>query len=280
MFHNMQTVIISLLTSLFVSLFTFILGLKSGKNQADRSKVRQIYQTIYSQLEDLKRFIEDNRPHTWAYYEKEELGLHAYRNIAPINKLERNGELLLIKTPVAKKSVDLEKKAVNYGSQVFYLINNLHNVLTEDMSMYVDGSGFKKYQGSTEKNYFETANPTQCKSHIQCDYRDLLDMEYTIKLFERLISDNPCGIEFRLQTRNHVLSYMIYPESLTCSIQEFLQKMYEKFDNEITEFSEVLILKEVLLTEIRKLNKRVSKLAKEPFSFWETLFGAFGDIFR
>lgn len=38
MSQTMQTVLLSLATSLFVSMVTFILGLKSGKNQADRAK--------------------------------------------------------------------------------------------------------------------------------------------------------------------------------------------------------------------------------------------------
>ena len=35
-----KTIIISICTSLVVSLITFILGLKAGKNQADRDKLR------------------------------------------------------------------------------------------------------------------------------------------------------------------------------------------------------------------------------------------------
>ena len=40
MSQELQTVLLSLATSLIVSLITFILGLKSGKNQTDRAKLQ------------------------------------------------------------------------------------------------------------------------------------------------------------------------------------------------------------------------------------------------
>ena len=47
MSQTMQTVLLSLATSLFVSMVTFILGLKSGKNQADRAKLQELYKNIH-----------------------------------------------------------------------------------------------------------------------------------------------------------------------------------------------------------------------------------------
>lgn len=48
-----ETVIVSLLTSLIVSLVTFILGLKSGKNQSDREKVQGLYKKLYSHFNEI-----------------------------------------------------------------------------------------------------------------------------------------------------------------------------------------------------------------------------------
>lgn len=39
----MDTVLISLITSLIVSLITFTLGVKSGKNQSDRQQLKEFY---------------------------------------------------------------------------------------------------------------------------------------------------------------------------------------------------------------------------------------------
>ena len=54
MSQTMQTVLLSLATSLFVSMVTFILGLKSGKNQADRAKLQELYKNIHRHFSELK----------------------------------------------------------------------------------------------------------------------------------------------------------------------------------------------------------------------------------
>ncbi|MCB2297944.1 hypothetical protein [Clostridium tagluense] len=89
--QSMQTILISICTSLMVSLFIFILGLKSGKNQADRAMIQKIYKNIYSQFDELKLFINDNRRKIRNQYEKNQLDLSTYRYITPIAKLETSG---------------------------------------------------------------------------------------------------------------------------------------------------------------------------------------------
>lgn len=54
MSQTWQTVLLSLATSLIVSLVTFILGLKSGKNQTDRAKLQNMYRDLYSHFLILK----------------------------------------------------------------------------------------------------------------------------------------------------------------------------------------------------------------------------------
>jgi len=280
MSQTIQTMLISLLTSLLVSLFTFILGLKSGKNQADRMKVRQIYQSIYTQMVVLKRALEDNRPKKWSDYEKENIGFGSYRFIAPIQKMDQEGELLLIKSSIAVTAKTLEEELIKYGSQTYYLIESLHNSLTNAQHLYKEGSEFKQYNTSNNNAHFESSNPRNCKSYTQGDYRDFYDKKAIKKIFNRLTSSPPCAIEFRLQNTSKTLTCKIYPDSLTCSIPEFIDQVYSIFNSEIDEFNELLSLKNDLLSEIDELLPKVAKKAKEPFSFWGTLFGAFGDMFK
>ena len=65
----LKTVLISLGTSLIVSLVTFILGLRSGKNQADRQKLQELYKKLYSHFAELKKSIEEDRCRTWESYD-------------------------------------------------------------------------------------------------------------------------------------------------------------------------------------------------------------------
>lgn len=51
----MDTVLISLITSLIVSLITFTLGVKSGKNQSDRQQLKEFYKKMTVHFQELKR---------------------------------------------------------------------------------------------------------------------------------------------------------------------------------------------------------------------------------
>ncbi|MDD2496363.1 MAG: hypothetical protein PHE29_14395 [Tissierellia bacterium] len=280
MIYSTQTILISLCTSLLVSLFTFILGLKSGKNQVDRAMVQKVYKEIFKQLDELERFIQNNRPRRWSQYEKVQLDLSSYRYVPPIAKLEMSGELLHIKASIANKAVKLEEELIKYGSDIFYSINQIQAVLTSDRTLYVDGCQFKQYQGQRKDAHFETINPTDCRRSIEFDYRDFYDKDRIFKCFSCLKSDEPCNIEFRLQTKNDCITYKVSPNSLTVEPEIFVEKMYEKFNSEIKEFSRLYASKIELLKKIEILNKKISKRVRDPFSFWETLCGAFLDIFR
>jgi hypothetical protein len=277
---NVEMILISLCTSLLVSLFTFILGLKSGKNQADRAMLQRIYREVFSQFDQLKRFIEDNRPKRWSHYEKIQIDLSSYQYIPPIAKLERTGELLHIKPSIAQKAVKLEEELVNYGADLFDSIRNIHNVLISDRSLYKEQGQFKEYQGQSNTDHFETLNPTECKSYTYCDYRDFYDKEEITRAFSRLTCDKSCAIEFRLQTDRVCITYKVYPEGLTVSPEEFIKNIYSKFNAEIKDFSRLASAKSDNLKQIEKLNKKIAKRVRDPYSFWETLGGAFWDCIR
>lgn len=74
----LRTVLISLGTSLIVSLITFILGLRSGKNQADRQKMQELYKKLYSHFSELKKSIEEDRCRTWESYDHIEKVIGSY----------------------------------------------------------------------------------------------------------------------------------------------------------------------------------------------------------
>lgn len=57
----MDTILTSFLTSLIVSLVTFVLGLKAGKNQSDRKYLQDLYKKLHVHFRDLK----DGLGHLW-----------------------------------------------------------------------------------------------------------------------------------------------------------------------------------------------------------------------
>ena len=45
-------------------------------------------------------------------------------------------------------------------------------------------------------------------------------------------------------------------------------------------YTELCSRKKSLILQIDKLNKKLERKAKEPVGFWETIIGAFADMFR
>lgn len=55
----MDAAIISIITSLIISGITFIFGLKSGKNQADREKLQNLYKEMYGKRQTIRSPLKD-----------------------------------------------------------------------------------------------------------------------------------------------------------------------------------------------------------------------------
>lgn len=108
MLQSLQTVLLSLATSLIVSLITFILGLKSGKNQTDRAKLQNLYRDLYSHFSDLKESLQHNRPKSWRNYKKVERGLYTIEYFPPVKELKRTGDILFLNKKIAETALELE----------------------------------------------------------------------------------------------------------------------------------------------------------------------------
>ncbi|MCB2297945.1 hypothetical protein [Clostridium tagluense] len=145
----------------------------------------------------------------------------------------------------------MEEELVNYGSEIYSSIKKIQIVLTSVRDFYIAEGEFKKFQGQREDAYFETKNPTKCNSFIECDYRDVYDKDKIVRYFARLASDNPCGIEFRFQDRSDCITFKVYPESLTVESKVFVKEIYEKFNNEIKNFSILYTSKDAYLKKMR-----------------------------
>ena len=104
MSQTMQTVLLSLATSLFVSMVTFILGLKSGKNQADRAKLQELYKNIHRHFSELKEALADDCRKLWEHYKKND------EYLPLIKELESTGDILFIKKKNSEKFIRFGKK--------------------------------------------------------------------------------------------------------------------------------------------------------------------------
>ena len=104
----MKAIIASAITSIIVSLFTFILGLKSGKNQADRALLQDLYKRLYSHFSELETGLKEKRPKRWTDYQciKES---NIIRYYPVVREMERTGDILHVNDKIARQALELGK---------------------------------------------------------------------------------------------------------------------------------------------------------------------------
>lgn len=281
MTQELQTVLLSLATSLVVSLITFILGLKSGKNQTDRAKLQSIYRDLYSHFSDLRDSLEQNRPKTWEHYKKVERGLYSTEYYPPVKELKRSGDILFLKKKLADQALNLEMQIMNYSYDLKCKIPEIHAALISNLEIYQEGYKFINYRGnSNDTSHFETANPKKCNSFWPRNYRDLIERQKIIKLLQDMDASQTTALEFTSGDNPITYSAKLYPGGIKINIDQYVEHLFTKFEKEVPGFNELCNQKNHLITKIDKLRKRLARKAKEPVSFWETMFGAFGDMFR
>ncbi len=283
MSQTWQTVLLSLATSLIVSFLTFVLGLKSGKNQTDRAKLQNLYKNLYSHFSELKESLQYDRPKSWESYKKVERGLYSIEYYPPVKELKRTGDLLFIKKKIADDALSLELQVVNYSYELMKHIPEIHAAFISNMGVYKEGYIFKKYQkNGDEKAHFETANPKRCNTFWPKNYCLLYNREETEKLFQQMQKQDDAltAIEFTCDGNPADYSVRIYPEGIKIGWREYVDYIFLWLEKNVNGYTELCRRKKSLILQIDKLNKKLERKAKEPVGFWETIIGAFADMFR
>lgn len=281
MSQTIQTILLSLATSLIVSLITFILGLKAGKNQTDRAKLQIMYRDLYSHFSDLKDGLNRNRPKSWESYKKVERGAYTVEYFPPAKELKRSGDILFLNKRIAESALDLEMRVLSYSYELSQHIPELHAAIISDLSKYKEGYTFKQYQGnSSSTSHFETANPKGCNCYMPTNYRVLFCREDTTKLLQQMNEGNPKAIDFSAGGNPVLYSSKIYPDSFTVSMSEYRDYLFSALEKSVVGYEELCHRKETLIIQIDNLNKKLARKAKEPVGFWGTILGAFADMFR
>lgn len=277
---QLQTVLLSLGTSLVVSLITFILGLKAGKNQIDRAKIQDLYKKLYSHFLDLRSSAERNHPKSWKHYKKVERGVYSIEYFPPVKEMKHTGDILFISRKLSEEASALELEFMNYSNNLKCVIPKIHETLISDLQIYQSGYKFSSYRGdSNDKTHFETANPTDCRTFRPKDYRDFMNLQEMMELFNELLPSGEISIDFTSGDNPTSYSVKIYPGGITLDPNTYVAQLFSKLEK-IPEFNKLCQQKIDLIAKAEKLCKKLSKKAKEPIGFWETIFGAFGDMFH
>lgn len=278
---TLQNILLSIGTSLIVSIITFILGLRAGKNQTDRAKLQLIYKQLYIHFEELKDALLRDQPKSWENYKKTERGFYSVEYFPPVKEMKSTGDLLYVKKKIAKKALDLEIQLMNYSSELTRHVPELHEALISDLGLYRENYTFKKYSGDTnEKAHFETENTTNCNRFWPKNYRIFYNKEATKKMLQELDKDSSCALDFTSGGNPAKYSAKIYPMSLIVSVDEYTERLIASFESNISNYNELCSNKQKLITQIDSLNRIIACRVREPVNFWETIVGAFADVFR
>lgn len=277
-----NTILISLFTSLAVSLITFILGLRSGKNQADRSKLQELYKNLYSHFATLEEAIQKDKPREWADYPEKSTGIYSSRYCPPVAALKDNGDALFLKKKIVDNALELEKDCLSYAWKCNTVIERCHEVISSQSDLFNESLEFEKNRNnSSDTTRCKTANPLKCNTFRYYSYLSLLSKNSFSKIITEWANNtDPYAISFITRGNPPKRSFVLYPGSLSVSPEKFVDTLTNKFINDVPQYSEVFSEKVSLSNRLRKIQKIIARRAKEPVSFWETFIGAFADIFR
>ena len=274
----MKTIITSVLTSLTVSLITFILGLKSGKNQADRAFLQRMYKQLYAHFTELETALKEKRPKRWDDYKKIE-----YRNQIKcyplVREMERTGDLIYINNKIAKQALQLELDCLNYKYNVDKLCLKVHDYLVKTPGLFIGLLSDATYNRNDTNSWriVGTSNPLNCNTFRYITYDVLLDKDRLIKELESMDSnDSKCALKFFTRGNPPEREFTIYPNSLSDNNEVFADSI-SQFTAESMDCTKI---EKELLNRIEVIKKQLAKKAKNPTGFWETFAGAFVDIFQ
>lgn len=267
----MNTVLISLITSLIVSLITFTLGVKSGKNQSDRQHLKELYKKITVHLQELKDGLDSFKPRTWRHYRD-----NNYNYNPLIKMMVNNGDIIEINKKIAIESERLEKDALIAGWKFYDKFQELFDLALETIG------GYGKLNHNNIGNEYKLKEDITGRAYREYSLGILLNKILLEQELKSLETNPELGMNFKHYEDSKIIySILIYPDDFeNISIDDVLWEINEKSVNQIEGIEEVLL-------EISKINKKLydlikltTKRTRDPHTFIETIGGAIIDIFR
>jgi len=268
------TVLVSLGASLVVALITFTLGLKSGKNQADRVRLQELYKMLLVHFNDIKSRL-NTYPRKWEHYEEKKVGWGgAY--LPPVKKMLDDGDSIYISEKIFNEALKLERDSLNYGGGIESFYEEfLTRVAAADglfsVKYNVEREAYHRkclYVVSPTKSNYTTGRISRLFTFLDHD-----NAEHLEQLFKEGGSTS-----FQGDGGTIIWQLVITPDTYADAktLADNLTNIAESCES----YKELNATREDLALKIETLTKKLERKAKEPIPFWETFFGAFGDVFR
>lgn len=275
--QQVQNIVISGGVSLVVSLFTFILGLKSGKNQSDRQLYRNKYRSISVHFNEMLNKIQTTNPKKWSDYKSIQIDSNTYQSTPLLTEMKINGELIELNKKIINNSEKLELDLLKYSEKYYNQFDPIKEYIINNLPTYCNSI---KIQGNYSISSMD--NPIGIPQHA-VNYGIIIIKESLDEICYQLRNNEKYGISFQSKSKDgqgyHTVT--IFNNTLTNkSVEEFLVETYNYFQENNENIKSLHEERYLLIKRTEKLIKRVNKKVKEPFSFFETFLGAILDIFK
>lgn len=167
----------------------------------------------------------------------------------------------------------LERKG---DKKTSHLIEDVHSyIISQSLELFLDELTDSTYQ-KKDKSNIETVNPTGCNSYMTYSYYLLLDKDAFVKELNYVTEKNNCAMKLVTRGNPPTRSLTIYPKSLAVTSADFIEQLTNFIVSKDPKYQEE---KSKLIKRIDKLDRKLIKNAKNPTGFWETVVGAFVDLF-
>jgi hypothetical protein len=265
-----KTIITSIITSIIVSLFTFIIGLRAGKNQADRSRHKDIYRNLTIHFEELIKCIEKGKPKNWGSYYDRNLG----ESFPIAKKMNKDGVLLEIPKFITDSCIDLEADNLKFGYNFWKIEDSYKTKVIEQVEKNCNNIFKKDYEICNIKD-------TNGKTYTEINMGQLFVPEKVKELLDYL-KEKQFGLTIKfVDSQNKNFSVRMYSEGF--NDKETLTSFLDKLIKMICSDDAVKVLldeRDILIKRNKELLRLLKERTNDPHPFWFTLINAFKDIFK
>lgn len=245
--------------SLVVSVIVFSIGVRVGKERADRSIVRKKYEDIYAHFKDLLGSIERRQLRYWSHYK---LIGNAY---APcVREGEHDGSNNLLPPALVRRFLETETEALIASSKIRKEVEDIHAPEVEVQ--------FDRHRDSTRQKGSSYRVRTLSISDFVTMSRAKVE-----EVLASLEDDTYLAIDTATQRGKTHSLYIRDDMMYEGTMQEFILKLHEDSQAERKEETELLEnAAKRLNDDLRTLSDRI----RDPHPLRTTVFGSIRDFFK
>jgi hypothetical protein len=245
--------------SLVVSVVVFSIGVRVGKERADRSLARKKYEEIYAHFKDLLGSIEARKLRYWSHYD---LIGNVYS--PHLRKGEHDGSNNIIPKALAKRFLETETEALVASTKVRKEI--------EDVHVPEVGVQFDRHREGNRKQ----SSSYSCRTLSICDFITMSRVTVE-EILDSIDKDTYFAIDTSTERGKSHSLYVRDDMMYEGTMRDFILKLHsERQANRKVETSALDNAAKRLIDDLKTLSDRI----RDPHPLRATVFGSIRDFFN